>query len=102
MYFFQNISITLKLARALLMLAGNEIRRGTFRANLKSLAISKEIAEDMSWAELLEERAKKPPAGSDWYSMRASTLFPRWMITQTASPIIFFPSAAAGVKVSRL
>ena len=61
MYFLQNISITLKLARAMVMLAGNEIRRGTFRANLKSLAKSREIAEDMSWAELLEERAKKTP-----------------------------------------
>lgn len=37
-----------------------EIRRGTLRKNLKGISIM-EFTEDMSWAELLEEKATKHP-----------------------------------------
>lgn len=59
MYIWANITLGLKGAGAILHLLGDEIRRGTFRANLKSLTSTMKIAADMSWAELAEEKAKK-------------------------------------------
>ncbi|HNV47984.1 MAG TPA: AMP-binding protein [Spirochaetota bacterium] len=57
----QNLIIKLKLAKALAAFASHELRRGTLARNLGSLVRSREIAEDMSWAELLEERARMHP-----------------------------------------
>ncbi len=59
MYILANIKNGFKMARAAMLFSADEIRRGTFRANLKSLVKTKQIAEDMSWAELAEEKAKK-------------------------------------------
>lgn len=47
-----------KVIRSILIFAANEIRRGTFRANLKGL-VNMEIKEEMSWGDLLEEKVKK-------------------------------------------
>ncbi|KQC10135.1 MAG: AMP-dependent synthetase [Smithella sp. SDB] len=45
--------------RAIIRFCGADLRRGTLGKNLRSLIKTKEIAEDMSWAELLEENARK-------------------------------------------
>ncbi|MBP6993317.1 MAG: AMP-binding protein [Spirochaetes bacterium] len=47
------------MSRAALLFFRDEISRGTLKQNFKSLKKSKEIAEDMSWAELAEEKARK-------------------------------------------
>jgi crotonobetaine/carnitine-CoA ligase len=57
----KNIVIKLRFLRGFLTLLGEEIKRGTFRSNFKSILKTKEIIEDMSWAELLEEKARKHP-----------------------------------------
>jgi crotonobetaine/carnitine-CoA ligase len=61
MYKLMNIRIILWGTRSLLKFFKAEIARGTFWNNFKSLMKTKEIAEDMCWAELLEEKAKKHP-----------------------------------------
>jgi crotonobetaine/carnitine-CoA ligase len=59
MYLLQNIRNTLFFTKAIARFFSDEIRRGSFVANLKSVIKNKEISEDMSWAELLEEKASK-------------------------------------------
>ncbi len=61
MYLLADIKNVLYLSRSLAIFFRNEIRRGTFRANFRSLIKQKKIAEDMSWAELAEEKAAKHP-----------------------------------------
>ncbi|MBN2158789.1 MAG: AMP-binding protein [Spirochaetes bacterium] len=58
MYFFANIRVALLLAKGILHLLWDEIWRGTFRENLKSLKETKKISVDMSWGELVEEKAR--------------------------------------------
>jgi crotonobetaine/carnitine-CoA ligase len=59
MYLMGNILNGLRMGRAAVFFLADELRRGTFRANFHSLKKSREIAEDMSWAELAEEKARK-------------------------------------------
>ena len=61
MYLKQKIKLLFFIFIAALKFAKDEIKRGTFIKNIKSLLINKIIAEDMSWAELIEEKAKKHP-----------------------------------------
>jgi len=61
MFFFQNLKITALLTKSVLMFFRDEIRRGTFHKNASSMIRTKEITEDMSWAELLEEKASRYP-----------------------------------------
>jgi crotonobetaine/carnitine-CoA ligase len=49
------------LAKTLYSFVREEAARGTLITNLKSLVNSKDILADMSWAELLEERAMQMP-----------------------------------------
>jgi carnitine-CoA ligase len=58
MYLFANIKNALRFTRAFLLFLRDERRRGTLRANFRSLAKTQEIGEDMSWAELIEEKAR--------------------------------------------
>ncbi len=60
MYLFASIKIVLKLGKGVLCLLRDEWQRGTLGANLKSMK-RLEFVEDMSWAELIEEKAKKFP-----------------------------------------
>ncbi|PKN53204.1 MAG: AMP-dependent synthetase [Deltaproteobacteria bacterium HGW-Deltaproteobacteria-13] len=59
MYLLANSKIVFSMVKSLLIFFKDEIGRGTFRANFRSLIKTKEIAEDMSWAELIEEKARK-------------------------------------------
>lgn len=59
MYFLANVKIGFSVVRGLLTFFADEIRRGTFSANVQSLLKRREIAEDMSWAELIEEKARR-------------------------------------------
>ena len=59
MYLLANLRITYLLTRSLLTFFKEEIGRGTFKENFRSLVKNKEITEDMSWAELSEEKARK-------------------------------------------
>jgi crotonobetaine/carnitine-CoA ligase len=61
MYFLQSMKIASWLTRSIVLFGVDDIRRGSLGANLKSLAKTKEFAEDMSWAELLEEKARRTP-----------------------------------------
>ncbi len=61
MYFFKSIRIVFLFVRAFLRFSRDEIRRGTFLKNIKSLISTRDISVDMSWAELLEEKAKLFP-----------------------------------------
>lgn len=61
MYLIHNIKIMAMMARAALLFSLDEVRRGTFLKNIGSLALRKEIAREMSWAELLEEKSRKWP-----------------------------------------
>lgn len=59
MYLLANLRIAGSLTKSLLTFFKDEMGRGTFRANLKSMIKAQEITEDMSWAELIEEKARK-------------------------------------------
>lgn len=61
MHTIQHIKITAMMARAAFLFSRDEIRRGTFLKNMRSLILRKEIAEEMSWAELLEEKRRRWP-----------------------------------------
>jgi len=61
MYLKQKIKLLLLGIKAFLKFSKDEIRRGTYLRNLKSLKNSKMISEDMSWGDLIEEKAKKHP-----------------------------------------
>ncbi len=61
MYLIQNLKIMAMMARATLLFSLDELRRGTFLKNIGSLALRKEIAREMSWAELLEEKSRRWP-----------------------------------------
>jgi crotonobetaine/carnitine-CoA ligase len=58
MYLFANLRNVFWVVRALLKFFKDEKQRGTFKANFRSLTKTKEIVEDMSWAELMEEKAR--------------------------------------------
>ena len=59
MYLLANSKIVFSMVRSLLTFFKDEIGRGTFKANFRSLIKAQEIVEDMSWAELIEEKARK-------------------------------------------
>jgi crotonobetaine/carnitine-CoA ligase len=59
MYLLANSKNVFLVVRSLLTFFKDEIGRGTFRENFGSLIKNKEIAQDMSWAELIEEKARK-------------------------------------------
>ena len=59
MYLLANLKIGSSMVKSLLTFFKDEIRRGTFRANFSSLMKTQEITEDMSWAELSEEKARQ-------------------------------------------
>ena len=61
MYLVQNVKYIFFMMRALTRFCQADLGRGTLGKNLGSLIKTKEIAEDMSWAELLEEKARKHP-----------------------------------------
>lgn len=61
MYLFANLRNGFLFARGLLKFIKDERRRGTLKANFRSLRKTKEIVEDMSWAELSEEKARMHP-----------------------------------------
>jgi crotonobetaine/carnitine-CoA ligase len=61
MYLLQNIRNILFFCSAIFRVSRDEIRRGTFRNTFRSLLKAKEFADDISWAELLEERVQKYP-----------------------------------------
>ena len=58
MYLFANIRNAFLMTRGLLRFMLDEKRRGTLKTNFQSMKKTKEIAEDMSWAELVEEKAR--------------------------------------------
>jgi len=58
MYLFANLRNGFLFARSLLKFIKDERRRGTLKANFRSLRKTKEILEDMSWADLIEEKAR--------------------------------------------
>ena len=59
MYAMASARIVFSFVRGVLTFFKDEIGRGTFPANFSSLIKAQEIAEDMSWAELIEEKARK-------------------------------------------
>jgi len=59
MYVLANLRIAGSIAKSLLTFFKDEMGRGTLGANLKSMIKAQEITEDMSWAELIEEKARK-------------------------------------------
>jgi crotonobetaine/carnitine-CoA ligase len=59
MYLLANSRNVFLIVRSLLTFLKDEIVRGTFRANIRSMIKAQEIVEDMSWAELIEEKARK-------------------------------------------
>jgi len=59
MYLAVNTKLVFSVVGSLLNFFKDEIGRGTFLANLSSMIKTKEIAEDMSWADLIEEKARK-------------------------------------------
>ena len=59
MYLLANSKNLFLITRSLLTFFKDEIGRGTFRENFRSLIKTQEIVEDMSWAELIEEKARK-------------------------------------------
>ena len=61
MYLVQNIKNIFFMARAITRFCRADLGRGTLRKNFRSLVKTKEIEEDMSWSELLEEKARKHP-----------------------------------------
>ncbi len=61
MHLIQGLKLAGLMVRALIRFFRNEKSRGTLKNNMRSLIKKKDIAEDMSWAELLEEKAKKNP-----------------------------------------
>jgi crotonobetaine/carnitine-CoA ligase len=56
----QMAKLILRVARSIAIFLKEELRRGTLIKNLKGLS-SQDIVEDMSWADLLEERAGMVP-----------------------------------------
>ena len=59
MYLLANARNVFLITGSLLTFFKDEIGRGTFKANFRSLIKAQEIVEDMSWAELIEEKARK-------------------------------------------
>jgi crotonobetaine/carnitine-CoA ligase len=59
MYLIANTKNAFLIVRGVLAFFKDERKRGTLKANIKSLIKAQEIAEDMSWAELSEEKALK-------------------------------------------
>lgn len=59
MYLLASAKIMFSLSKGILKFFKDEMTRGTFRENFQSLKKTKEIIEDMSWAELIEEKARK-------------------------------------------
>jgi len=56
----QTAKLALRAVRSIVLLLREEWRRGTLMTNLKGLS-ERDLAQDMSWAELLEERAAMVP-----------------------------------------
>ena len=56
----QTAKLGFRAARSIAILLSEEWRRGTLLTNLKGLS-ERDLAEDMSWADLLEERAREIP-----------------------------------------
>ena len=56
----QTARLAWRAARSIGLLLSEEWRRGTLMTNLKGLS-ERDLAQDMSWAELLEERAGMVP-----------------------------------------
>ena len=100
MYLLANIKNGFKMARAALLFFRDEIRRGTFRANFKSLMKTKEIAEDMSWAELAEEKALKYGDRPFLISRTRMSRSARWTKTRTGRPTTCCLWAAAAARAS--
>jgi len=61
MYAVQNVKNFFFLTRAIIRFCLADFSRGTLDKNLPSLIKTKNIAEDMSWAELFEEKAREYP-----------------------------------------
>jgi crotonobetaine/carnitine-CoA ligase len=61
MYTLKTILIRWKLILAALRFLGKEWQRGSLLTNLRSLIRKGEIASDMSWADLIEEKAREHP-----------------------------------------
>jgi crotonobetaine/carnitine-CoA ligase len=59
MYLMANGKLVFSFVKGLLTFFKDEIGRGTFLANFSSLVKTQEFAEDMSWAELSEEKARQ-------------------------------------------
>ena len=59
MYLLANAKIALSVFKGFLTFVKDEMERGTLMANLSSLVKTQEFAKDMSWAELVEEKARK-------------------------------------------
>jgi crotonobetaine/carnitine-CoA ligase len=59
MYLLANLKNAFLMTRSVLKLLNDERRRGTFKTNFRSMMKTQEIADDMSWAELTEEKARK-------------------------------------------
>jgi crotonobetaine/carnitine-CoA ligase len=59
MYLLANLRNAFLMTRSFLRFLNDERRRGTLKTNFISLIKTREIADDMSWAELVEEKARK-------------------------------------------
>ncbi len=60
-YFIHDISFKLKIFKGFINFMADEVRRGTLFRSLCSLIKDRTVSEDMSWAELLEEKTKQHP-----------------------------------------
>jgi crotonobetaine/carnitine-CoA ligase len=59
MYLLANLELVFKLGKGFLSTCKDEIGRGTFKTNIQSMIKKLEFAQDMSWAELSEEKARQ-------------------------------------------
>src|SRR4030042_6182038 len=59
MYLLANLRNAFLMTRSLLKFLNDERHRGTFKTNFRSMIKTQKIADDMSWAELTEEKARK-------------------------------------------
>jgi crotonobetaine/carnitine-CoA ligase len=95
MYIIADIMVKLRVLKAVVLLLRDEAKRGTFRANLKSMARSQYIAEDMSWAELIEEKAKK--YNDDIYMLFEDKTFTYKQMDENANRVAnYLKSSGAG------
>jgi len=95
MYLLANARNVFLITGSLLTFFKDEIGRGTFKANFRSLIKAQEIVEDMSWAELIEEKARK--YGDRTFLIYEDKEFTFWQMDENANRVAnFLLSLGAG------